>query len=447
MPASRGTLANGADDSVRTASSARVAVMRAYVFHLAGLTLLLACSLQAQQATSRASGSPNDARVAAVSGDSWLTHLNRSFGDTSMGKTGRLGPGPQEEDALEPPPQRPIYSSRDGVKLHGSDLYRLNCQGCHGESGLGVPPEINSVINPVRATFVSLVLARMKERGMDISYADASNLAQQSKAALLERLHKGGENMPSFPQVSETEILALLAYLNHLAEVPGYASDSLVVKESHLRVGELIVKSTCHICHSAIGPNPGPQELMDGAIPPLSTLTARKNQSEFVRKVTQGAPVLMGTPAMLCRGRMPAFFYLTDEEAADVYLYLTLYPPTEQSPDSPLVAASMVATSHSGRRPASPLPMHGSASVAAEAAESEREAEVEKAAVSITATMVAFALVGGLIFTFREFKRLSPGITSHAGRDVHAVPGTPGHTQAVYQSAPLFVHGAKRSSQ
>ncbi|HEX8892835.1 MAG TPA: c-type cytochrome, partial [Terriglobales bacterium] len=405
------------------------------------------CSLQAQPATSRASAFPNDARVAAVSGESWLTHLNRSFGDTSMGKTGRLGPGPQEEDALQPPPQRPIYSSRDGIKLHGSDLYRLNCQGCHGESGLGAPPEINSVINPVRATSVALVVARMKERGMDISYADASNLAQQSKAALLERVHKGGENMPSFPQLSETEIPALLAYLNHLAVVPGYASDSLVVKESHVRVGELIVKSTCHICHSAIGPNPGPQQLMDGAIPPLSTLTARKNQSEFVRKVTQGAPVLMGTPAMLCRGRMPVFFYLTDEEAADVYQYLRLYPPTEQSPDGPLVAAFMAVTSHSGRRPASPLPTHGSASGAAEAAESERDAEIEKAAVSITATMVAFALVGGLVFTFREFKRLSPEITSHAGRDVPADSGTPGHPQAGYHSAPLFFDAAKRSSQ
>jgi len=55
---------------------------------------------------------------------------------------------------------------------------------------------------------------------------------------------------------------------------------------------------------------------------------------------------------MLCRGRMPVFFYLTDEEAADVYLYLTLYPPTEQSPDSRLVSASMALTSHSGRGPA-----------------------------------------------------------------------------------------------
>src|SRR5262249_53581418 len=158
---------------------------------------------------------------------------------------------------------------------------------CHGESGLGAPPEINSVINPVRATSVPLVVARMKDRGMDISYADASKLAQQSKRALLDRLHKGGENMPAFPHLNESEVRALLANLYQVANVPGAARDSSVVKESHVRVGELIVKSTCHTCHSAIGPDPGPRELMDGAIPPLSTLTGRKDQSEFVRKVTQ----------------------------------------------------------------------------------------------------------------------------------------------------------------
>ena len=424
--------------------------MRAYVFHLAWVTLLLACNLQAQQTTARAAASPDDARVTSVLGESWLTHLNRSFGDTSMGKTGRLGPGPQEQEALHPPPQRPIYSSRDGVTLHGSDLYRMNCRGCHGESGLGAPPEINSVINPVRATSVPLVLARMKEKGMDISYADASKLAQQSKTALLDRMHKGGENMPAFPQLSEAEIRGVLAYLYHLAEVPGSGSDSLTVKEPHVRVGELIVKSTCHTCHGAIGPNPGPQELMNGAIPPLSTLTARKSESEFVRKVTQGSPVLMGTPATLCRGRMPVFFYLTDEEAADVYLYLTLYPPTEQrQSDSPLVAASMAMSSHSGQGPGSPSPPRGPASDAAEAAESERETEVERAAVSVMASMVAFALVGGLAFTFHEFKRLSPGNSSHTGSvaTAHFDSSAPKHTEVEHQTVALFFEGTKRSSQ
>ena len=325
-----------------------------------------------------------------------------------MGKTGRLGPGPEEKPALQSPVQGTIFSSRDGVTLHGSDLYRLNCQGCHGESGLGAPPEINSVINPVRATSVPLVLARMKNAGMDISYADATKLAEQSKAALLLRLHQGGENMPAFPQLNQAEIGALLAYLKQLAEVPGAASEQSAIKESHVRVGELIVKSTCHTCHSAVGDNPAPQELMQGAIPPLSTLTTRKNQSEFIQKVTQGAPVLMGLPPVLCRGRMPVLFYLSEQEAADVYLYLTLYPPTEQSNVTPLMASMQSVQPPSGDGTGSSGPY---SRIPNEKASGNRvvanRAESRMNALPWTAAFCGLLLVGGLIFTLREFRRLS----------------------------------------
>ena len=152
--------------------------MRANRIFFVVIALLMTSGLRAQTSTQQALSLRDDSHVTPVSGESWLNHLNRSFGDTSMGKTGRLGPGPRDGSTLHQP-QVPIFSSRDGITLHGSDLYRLNCQGCHGESGLGAPPEINSVINPVRATSVLLVLARMGSRGMDISYADASKLTQQ----------------------------------------------------------------------------------------------------------------------------------------------------------------------------------------------------------------------------------------------------------------------------
>src|SRR6267142_1760585 len=84
------------------------------------------------------------------------------------------------------------------VTLRGSDLYRLNCRGCHGESGLGAPPEINSVIDPVRASSVGAVKERMKRAGMDISRAEAGKLALEAKTALLQRLHNGGQDMPPF---------------------------------------------------------------------------------------------------------------------------------------------------------------------------------------------------------------------------------------------------------
>ena len=103
----------------------------------------------------------------------------------------------------------------------------MNCQGCHGESGAGAPPEINSVINPVRATSVTLVMARMKNSGMDISHADAAKLAQQANSALLKRLQEGGENMPAFPHLREAEVRSLLGYLKQLSAMPVSVTGSL----------------------------------------------------------------------------------------------------------------------------------------------------------------------------------------------------------------------------
>ncbi|MGH9713022.1 MAG: c-type cytochrome [Candidatus Acidiferrales bacterium] len=274
-----------------------------------------------------------DVSVTPVTGESWLTHLHRPFAETSMGKTWILGPTEPEPGEALPQWQLELSpsSATQMVSLHGSDLYRLNCQGCHGSSGQGAPPEINSVINPVRATSVALIMERSKQTGQDMSRADAAVLASQARTLLLQRFHNGGVSMPPFPQLGEPEIRSIVAYLEQLAEIPGAQKRQITIKESDHRVGEFIVKSTCHICHGSAGPNPDPQELLDGAIPPLSTLTRRMGLPEFVRKVTRGAPIVMGMAPFSYqdsyRGRMPVFVYLTPEEAADAYLYLTVYPP------------------------------------------------------------------------------------------------------------------------
>ena len=155
--------------------------------------------------------------------------------------------------------------------------------------------EINSIIDPA-ATSVRLVQERMKKVGTSLSAAQATQLTQQAQAALLQRLHDGGKSMPPFSQLNEAEVRSILAYLRQLAGFPGAENEQIAVSESPVRVGELIVKSTCHICHSAAGPNPSPEQLLNGVIPPLETLTTRKNQSGLVEKVTEGAPVLMGKP-------------------------------------------------------------------------------------------------------------------------------------------------------
>lgn len=372
------------------------------------LMLLSAGSLPAQDAKPNTLAPGSDAAVTAVAGESWLTHLNRAFDDSSMGRTGRVGPAPGAGEDMAPPLTAVSLPSPGGrVTLRGSDLYRLDCRGCHGESGLGVPPEINSVINPVRATSVELVMGRMKNAGMDPNRAQAAKLAQQANAALLLRLHQGGESMPAFSHLREAEMRPLLAYLRELAGLPGAKNEQIAITESHVRVGELIVKSTCHTCHSAVGPNPSPQKLLNGAIPPLNSLTKRKREADFIQKVTQGAPAMMGTPAVPYRGRMPVFFYLSEEEAADVYLYLTLYPPSETPSPTRMMA---------GTKPAQPPASNGpgasyTAPVLDEKPSGSREAsspvELHMDALPWTLGFVVLLLGGGLVFTLREFRRLS----------------------------------------
>jgi mono/diheme cytochrome c family protein len=291
------------------------------------LTTLVAMFVAVSSLLGQTTGT-GDPLVTAVEGESWIRHLHRAFNEGSMGKTWDLGPAPPAPGEAAPSWQldlSPDYAAR-GITLHGSDLYRLNCRGCHGELGHGAPPEINSVTGPVQATSVAATMERMKKAGREMSRSEATALAKESKVLLLQRLHKGGQDMPQ-PNLSEPEIRALVPYLEQLSDVPGAEKHQIAVKESSYRVGEHIVKSTCHTCHSATGPNPSPEQILEGAIPPLSALTGRVDLSEFVRKVTSGAPIVMGMPPASYRGRMPVFVYLSQDEAAAAYLYLAHYPP------------------------------------------------------------------------------------------------------------------------
>jgi mono/diheme cytochrome c family protein len=297
-----------------------------------------------------AQGSVRSAAITPVAGESWLHHLHRTFDETSMGKNWRLGPPDLATD--QPAPTSPISRSdstanRSGAQvrtLHGSDLYRMNCQGCHGESGHGAPPEIGSLIEPVRATSALLVEQRMKKVGVELSRRQTAEMVNQSRGALLKRLHEGGQDMPSFHHLHEAEVRSLVAYLNQLAGVPGAEREQIAIQESDARIGELIVKSTCHTCHDATGMNPTPADLLQGAIPPLGALPSHVNGAQLVRKVTRGAAVMMGTSSdgtsSVYRGRMPVFSYLSEREAADVYEYLAQYPPTQFASANPILQPS-----------------------------------------------------------------------------------------------------------
>jgi mono/diheme cytochrome c family protein len=288
---------------------------------LAGI-VLVASALPGQ------TGKIADTPVTAVEGQSWIRHIRKTFNETSMGKTWSLGPAPAAPGESAPPWQMkitPEYAT-ETISLDGSDLYRLSCRGCHGPEGKGAPPEINSIVGPVQATSIEATMERMRKAGMAMSKTEVAAMAKDSKAMLLHRLHAGGEHMLP-PTLSEAEIPPLVAYLQQLSGVPEAEKRQKVVRESAYRIGEHIVKSACHVCHSATGSNPTPDQIMEGAIPPLSSLATRVSLPEFVRKVTNGAPIAMGTPATAYRGRMPVFYYLSQDEASAAYMYLLRYPP------------------------------------------------------------------------------------------------------------------------
>jgi mono/diheme cytochrome c family protein len=271
--------------------------------------------------------------VTPVRGESWLKHIHRRFDQTSMGKSSGVY-GPRAPMPNEWPPSSSSGKGENVTSqnktLSGVDLYRFKCQGCHGVFGVGAPPEIRSVVDPVRATSAKLYIERMKQVGMDVDLKAATPLAKQARQAIMDRLHKGGTDMPPpDPQLTDPETRSLLAYLRQLAGIPGAEKEQVRINESPLRIGEHVVKNTCHICHDATGPNPTPNEILNGQIPPLSTLASRLTLNDFLTKVVSGRPVLEGPLALPMRGHMPVFTYLNRDEAADVYFYLSAYPPQQ----------------------------------------------------------------------------------------------------------------------
>ena len=114
----------------------------------------------------------------------------------------------------------------------------------------------------------------------------------------------------------------------------------------------------------------------------------------------------MGASPMLYRGRMPVFYYLSEDEAADVYLYLTLYPPA-QSAGLDTIGALTQAESTGGGTP----PVSGGASSVPQIPEVQPQSgDTDRQTVLLltgVASFVILLLAGGLGFTIHEFQRLS----------------------------------------
>lgn len=289
-------------------------------------------------------------KVTPVTGPSWIKRLGLNVANTRLGQMGGTMPPP---DVQQPELATAISSGRHGMgymnrilnrifslfredqrsvenlmqetfELSGADLYRLNCQSCHGPDGEGAPPEIRSLIDPVRGTSPKLVKERMAKIGREIDDEFARELAKSAEESLLERLKNGGEKMPPFRHLAGKEIEALMHHLKKLAGVPEAGGEELYVTQSVARVGEHLAKGTCQICHDATGPGPGHMTMMRGLIPALGSFPKQLSIQQVVRQVKMGS---MGMMRMMHGLSMPAYPYLTENEVAALYLYLMSYPP------------------------------------------------------------------------------------------------------------------------
>jgi mono/diheme cytochrome c family protein len=249
-----------------------------------------------------------DPAVTAVTGQSWLHTLGVDYRDTSLGRgSGRYGPSPSDPAIDRKPPQITLGQT---VTVTGEDLYRMNCQACHRQEGTGAPPEIKSVLPAVQGSTLQQMRGRVTR---DDVYA---------------RIEKGGQRMPARGHLHRADIDVLYSYLAQLAGT-GSAKKPQAAKEtlSADRLGENVVKGTCHICHDATGPRPTDRAMLEGAIPSLASIMLDKSIVDFVNKAERGALAVMGALPSPHRGRMPVFYYLTDNELAAAYKYLHEHPP------------------------------------------------------------------------------------------------------------------------
>ena len=263
--------------------------------------------------------------VTPVAGPSWLNRLGLTYRDTSLGRGGATyGPPPTQRPV---PPSAAPLTVGGPVVLNGADLYRLNCQSCHRAEGTGSPPEIKSVLGLVEGTSLELVRQHLQKEGTAAARSTARAQATRARTDLYQRIQKGGQRMPPLAHLQETDIDAIYAYLTELAGAPE-APPQPRQTTSWARLGEHVVKGTCHICHDAVGPRPSAEALLvKGTIPSFTTLLEDKPVADFVTKVRRGAPVTTTDPVFHYRGRMPVFSYLREVEVAAAYMFLVDHPP------------------------------------------------------------------------------------------------------------------------
>jgi mono/diheme cytochrome c family protein len=338
----------------------RISAAFALAATLAAAGLLVSASAQNAPANKENGGAPTAATPVAAAtvreypipsgqGPSCLKHLGLTVSQTRMGQMGGTGalpasthgnPQPSSGDTgraanlnsviprflstFRSNPEQAAAILNEKFAVSGADLYRWNCQACHGPDGQGATPEINSVLGPVQGTSPVMTRKRLEARGLDVDDDMIQQVTELAEASLRDRFQHGGKNMPSFEYLRADEVEALFGYLEKLASVPPTKRDGLLVPESAARVGEHIVRGTCHVCHDATGPGSGHTAMTQGTIPSLASIPRDHSLSGIVHQVQYGSS---STMKMTGGDVMPAYPYFTEEEIAALYLVAYSHRP------------------------------------------------------------------------------------------------------------------------
>ena len=139
---------------------------------------------------------------------------------------------------LYPVLRSPIHAASRGMAQQasapadpGAAAYAAHCAICHGDHREGNPPAFPSL--------------------MGIGH-------QMSETQIADMIHKGKERMPSFPDIKDPELGALLHFLTAPEPAPAAAANGLAHAES--LAGSAIFRQNCSFCHGrdAQGGETGP---------------------------------------------------------------------------------------------------------------------------------------------------------------------------------------------
>jgi mono/diheme cytochrome c family protein len=305
--------------------------------------IALLVAVGCHDANDRSAGATANERgqVTPVRGPSVLSKFGLSVAVTRFGQLGGTAPA-GATSRQEPMPdlsagrgagggmfagffhRRQAVTAGQPFVLTGADLYRLSCRSCHGPDGNGAPPEINSLLEPVQGTSAALLTERMRKGSHPVDPSFLQTVAAGAEQDLRQRLREGGKRMPSFAHLSESDADALIGHLQRMVGIPEAARPERRLTLAAARVGELVVKGTCHICHDATGPGRHLM-MMQEAIPSLASMPQGESLEQLIAKVRQGV-----APTMMMRtgpSQMPELPYLTAQELAAAMLYVREYSP------------------------------------------------------------------------------------------------------------------------